>query len=119
MVRIKHRYLLLNILYPNDKPPSVSKPDQEVPWTVQFRQPSPDRLDAKLLARMIRDGVSELFGDYGSGMVASSLQGKDLPNGIPVAGAAANLIQSSIYPLLLLRPLSECRAHITAWCGLH
>ncbi|CAK4030387.1 Ribonuclease P MRP subunit POP5 [Lecanosticta acicola] len=76
MVRIKHRYLLLNILYPQEKPATTAKPNQIVPWTVQFRQPSSDRLDAKLLARVIRDGVSELFGDYGAGMVAGSLQVK-------------------------------------------
>lgn len=78
MVRIKHRYLLLNVLYPGaEKRASASTTsDEAVPWPVQFRAPSSDRLDAKLLARVIRDGVSELFGDYGAGMVAGSLQGR-------------------------------------------
>lgn len=76
MVRIKHRYLLLNILYPSeDKSKTASTKDEEVPWTVQFRRPSSDRLDGRLLMRVIRDGVSELFGDYGAGMITGSLQG--------------------------------------------
>ena len=79
MVRLKHRYLLVNILYPDTKDATNSsrvKSGDDVPYTVQFHQPSSDRLDARLLMKMIRDGVSELFGDYGSGMIAGSLQGK-------------------------------------------
>ncbi|KAK5731495.1 RNA-binding protein pop5 [Elasticomyces elasticus] len=78
MVRIKHRYLLINILYPDPRSTSrpATKPDDEVPYTVQFRRPSPDRMDGGVLTRLIRDGVAELFGDYGSGKVAGSLQVK-------------------------------------------
>ena len=78
MVRIKHRYLLVNILYPEDskdKKYSKGPSGEDAPYAIQFRRPSDDRVDAKLLARLIRDGVAELFGDYGSGMIASSLQG--------------------------------------------
>lgn len=78
MVRLKHRYLLANILYPDVKDNKISKPlkgAEEAPYTVQFHKPSSDRLDGRLLLQMIRNGVSELFGDYGSGMVASSVQG--------------------------------------------
>lgn len=78
MVRIKHRYLLVNILYPEQESPNRQhgvKPTKELPYTVQFRRPSSDQLSARLLARMIRDSVLELFGDYGSGMIAASLQG--------------------------------------------
>lgn len=85
MVRIKHRYLLLNILYPAASPQQIKKEkEKDVPWTVSFRRPSPDRLNPQLLARMIREGVAELFGDYGAGMVAGSLQGtcEVLPLGI-------------------------------------
>lgn len=73
MVRIKHRYLLLNILYPSED--KSAKKDENLPWTVQFRRPSSDKLNGRILMRLIRDGVSELFGDYGAGMVAGSLQG--------------------------------------------
>ena len=78
MVRLKHRYLLVNILYLDSTTASnasETKKNGDLPYTVQFRQPTPDRLDAKLFTRAIRDGVAELFGDYGSGMVAGSLQG--------------------------------------------
>lgn len=81
MVRLKHRYLLVNILYPEDSKDrrhgSVAS-NEDTPLPVQFRRPSDDRVDAKMLARLIRDGVFELFGDYGSGMTASSLQGTAL-----------------------------------------
>jgi hypothetical protein len=77
MVRLKHRYLLVNILYPeSDTPTKPTTKDGQVPDVVSFRRPSSDKLNAQLLARMIRDGVADLFGDYGSGMIASSLVGK-------------------------------------------
>ena len=79
MVRLKHRYLLVNILYPDSD--TLTKPtarDGQVPNVVSFRRPSSDKLNAQLLARIIRDGVAELFGDYGSGMIASSLVGKSI-----------------------------------------
>lgn len=79
MVRLKHRYLLINVLYP-EKEASNRQPRPgsyaTVPWTVQFHRPSSDDFESKILLRMIRNGVSELFGDYGSGMVSASLQGK-------------------------------------------
>lgn len=77
MVRLKHRYLLVNILYPDsDTPTKSTTRDGQVPDVVSFRRPSSDKLNAQLLARIIRDGVAELFGDYGSGMIASSLVGE-------------------------------------------
>ncbi|KAK3714923.1 RNA-binding protein pop5 [Vermiconidia calcicola] len=79
MVRLKHRYLLVNILFPDLKnAPSAPRPKgvDELPYAIQFHQPSSDRMNAKLLMQMIRNGVSELFGDYGSGMIAGSLQVK-------------------------------------------
>src|ERR1700761_3781291 len=78
MVRLKHRYLLAHILYPDPKGTPTSKLSEDVkdaPYTVQFHRPSSDRLDARLLLQVIRNGVAELFGDYGSGMIAGSLQG--------------------------------------------
>lgn len=75
MVRLKHRYLLVNILYPDEALPTKQSKDG-LPDIVQFRRPSSDKLTPQLLARMIRDGVTELFGDYGSGMIASSLVGR-------------------------------------------
>lgn len=89
MVRIKHRYLLVNILYPEqevrDKKQrsSGSGTKDDLPYTVQFRRPGPDQLSGKLLSRLIRDGVADLFGDYGAGMVSGSLMGNIVTHSIP------------------------------------
>ncbi|KAK5132289.1 hypothetical protein LTR08_009197 [Meristemomyces frigidus] len=77
MVRIKHRYMLVNILYPSPpakKPGNTPSNNDDIPFSVHFRQPTPDQLTPQLLLRLIRDGVANLFGDYGSGKVAGSLQ---------------------------------------------
>lgn len=77
MVRLKHRYLLVNILYPDPKISNVrviSKDGEKTPYGLQFRQPSSDQLNIQFLLRTVRNGVAELFGDYGSGKVAASLQ---------------------------------------------
>lgn len=42
---------------------------------VQFHAPTSDLLDQRLLARIIRDGVGELFGEWGVGVVGGSLKG--------------------------------------------
>lgn len=88
MVRIKHRYLLVQILYPDPFPlsskPSSSKPNlpsssaaaAPLPNVVRFHQPSPDDLTPQVLARAIRDQIALLYGDYGVGMTATSLNGK-------------------------------------------
>jgi len=82
MVRLKHRYLLVNFLYPKPSNSSStttkSAKSTTVPSVVNFHAPSSDRLDAHLLLRLIRNGVTDLFGDYGSGVVAGSLQVKYL-----------------------------------------
>jgi hypothetical protein len=82
MVRIKHRYLLVNILYPEQEArkskQSGSGGKDDLPYTVQFRRPGPEQLNGKLLTRLIREGVADLFGDYGSGMVSGSLVGKNI-----------------------------------------
>lgn len=85
MVRIKYRYLLVNILYPEQESRNVKQPGSgkkdDLPYTVQFRRPGPDQLNGKLLTRLIREGVSDLFGDYGAGMVSGSLVGKTFQMG--------------------------------------
>ena len=80
MVRVKNRYLLVHILYPDaaDGPNArfpISKSNGSVPDVVQFHQPTPDSLTPQLLARAIRDEISLLFGDYGVGITAGSLSG--------------------------------------------
>ncbi|KAF2428324.1 hypothetical protein EJ08DRAFT_592268 [Tothia fuscella] len=72
MVRIKHRYLLINILYPSKAPNFSTKDD--IPDVIQFRAPTPDNFETGVLLRMIKEGVNELYGDYGLGMIAGSLK---------------------------------------------
>ncbi|KAI9667643.1 MAG: hypothetical protein M1821_000460 [Bathelium mastoideum] len=76
MVRIKHRYLLVNILYPNG--PTAAKASKEkrdaAPDTLQIHHPTSDGLTIQLILSMIRRGVGELFGDYGAGMIGGSLK---------------------------------------------
>jgi ribonuclease P/MRP protein subunit POP5 len=71
MVRVKFRYLVVNFLYP--EPPSKKR--AVLPALVQIHSPTPDAFNAGALVRLIRDGVEDLYGDYGSGMVSSSLKG--------------------------------------------
>ena len=77
MVRIKHRYLLIHILYPNPVNTNVKNPSKSLgkalPDLVQFHRPSPDELTSQLLVRTIRDQVLLLYGDYGLGLVSSGL----------------------------------------------
>lgn len=76
MVRLKHRYLLVTFLYPSSL---TGLPIKDLlPDIVQFNQPSSDQLTVPLLIKAIREGVAELFGDYGVGVVSSSLQVKYL-----------------------------------------
>lgn len=71
MVRVKNRYLVVNFLYPEPAPKSKT----QLPDLVQIHSPTPDALKQGFIVRMIRDGVEELFGDYGAGMVSSGLKG--------------------------------------------
>ncbi|KAL7627713.1 RNA-binding protein pop5 [Parahypoxylon ruwenzoriense] len=64
MVRIKERYLLVKILYPNEL---GTRPD--IPDVVLVNQPTTDQLNPALLLRGIRAEVANLFGDYGSGAI--------------------------------------------------
>ena len=64
MVRIKERYLLVNILYPSEL--GTSKPG--VPDLVVLNQPTTDALTPGALLRGLRAEIADLFGDYGAGM---------------------------------------------------
>jgi ribonuclease P/MRP protein subunit POP5 len=74
MVRLKHRYLLINILYPSSLAKSAKASAEAIPDVVQFHAPTTDQFNAQLLNRMIRDGVADLFGDYGLSMISSNLK---------------------------------------------
>jgi ribonuclease P/MRP protein subunit POP5 len=71
MVRVKFRYLVVNFLYPEP----TSKQRAPLPDLVQIHSPTPDAFNAGALMRLLRDAVEDLYGDYGSGMVSSSLKG--------------------------------------------
>jgi ribonuclease P/MRP protein subunit POP5 len=60
MVRLKHRWLLFEIIYPID------------PSTIPFSAAS-QNVTTKLLTDVIRQQISYNFGDHGSGLVSSSL----------------------------------------------
>lgn len=70
MVRIKQRYLLLNILYPeherNVKTTSSSTPI--------FQKPTANHVNAGLFMTHLKSQINLLFGDYGLGVSLSSLK---------------------------------------------
>ncbi|KAK6085594.1 Rpp14/Pop5 family protein [Seiridium cupressi] len=68
MVRIKERYLLVNILYPTDL---STEPSPKIPDLVVLNQPTTDYLQRNALLNEIRAQVASLFGDYGSGAITS------------------------------------------------
>ncbi|KAH7061998.1 Rpp14/Pop5 family-domain-containing protein [Paraphoma chrysanthemicola] len=70
MVRVKFRYLIADFLYP--EPAAKSK--TQLPDLVQIHAPTPDAFHAGTLVRLIRDGVTELYGEYGMGMVSAGLK---------------------------------------------
>lgn len=72
MVRLKDRYLLVNIVY-SDIP--AGQPKAPVPDLLLYNQPTSDELRPQLLLKGIRNEVASLFGDCGSGAVDRSLQG--------------------------------------------
>lgn len=78
MVRVKHRYLLVQILHPTLASSSSAKPSALD--TLSIHGPVPDKVNAGLLTRLIREKVEQLFGDHGAGVVGSSLQIKYFSN---------------------------------------
>jgi len=61
MVRLKHRWLIVEVLYPNDTS------------AVPFSAPSRSSVTQKLLYDTIVQQIDYNFGDHGRGLVASSL----------------------------------------------
>jgi hypothetical protein len=73
MVRIKERYLLVNIVYPPDAT-KISR--ARVPDLVALHQPTVEKLTPQALVRAIRAEVSLLYGDYGAGALEGNLSGE-------------------------------------------
>jgi ribonuclease P/MRP protein subunit POP5 len=67
MVRIKHRYLLIDILYPTTT--TTSPP---TPTHLTFHAPTPDTFKPGLLAKLLRERVAFLYGDWGVGKLGGS-----------------------------------------------
>jgi hypothetical protein len=72
MVRLKNRYLLVNILYPELE---NGRESTNVPDVVTFNQPTTDAFTAGALLKGLRAEIADLFGDYGNGAVAESISG--------------------------------------------
>lgn len=70
MVRIKERYLLVNLLYPDAlKDSKPGEPDLAV-----LHRPTTNDLTPQAILREVRAQVNSLFGDYGSGLIERGLQ---------------------------------------------
>lgn len=67
MVRLKHRYLLVDILYPDPSTWPSAPSSQSTTPHLQIHSPTSDALTPSLLAKLIRDEVAALFGDWGIG----------------------------------------------------
>lgn len=75
MVRIKHRYLVVRILYPATQA-TVSKSivNHSNQDFLNLNRPSPQSLDTRNLFRLIRTSIGYMYGDYGVGLVLPSLK---------------------------------------------
>jgi ribonuclease P/MRP protein subunit POP5 len=71
MVRIKHRYLLLNILFPGDHAP---RHDAATPPYLTFHHPAPPNFHGGALIVALRASIATHFGDVGAGLAAPSLK---------------------------------------------
>ena len=80
MVRVKERYLLVNILYPRDgTTDNKGSNGKEEPHFVAVRRPTQSDLTPQLLLRGIKSEAQALFGDCGAGAVERTLSGESSP----------------------------------------
>ncbi|KAJ5916795.1 hypothetical protein N7504_000810 [Penicillium tannophilum] len=78
MVRLKNRYLLIDILYPDPATwPSTTPKSTSTSTSAQLaiHSPTSDALTPGLLAKMIREEVSELYGDCSVGKLGGASAG--------------------------------------------
>ncbi|KAF3767783.1 hypothetical protein M406DRAFT_224415, partial [Cryphonectria parasitica EP155] len=77
MVRVKERYLLINILYPEGaRDPSRSN----LPDILIYNQPTTDAFTARTFMHAIKAEITTFFGDYGAGAVERTMRIKYLSN---------------------------------------
>lgn len=75
MVRLKNRYLLVDILYPDPKTWPTTPGRKPHNPLLAIHSPTSDALTQGFLAKMIRESVSELYGDYGIGKLGGASAG--------------------------------------------
>jgi hypothetical protein len=72
MVRLKNRYLLVDILYPDPSTwPSIKTTDPQS-TQLSIHSPTSDALTPGLLAKMVREEVGEMYGDWGVGKLGGA-----------------------------------------------
>lgn len=78
MVRLKNRYFLFEILYPDNLEIGADFPvlDEAENARLLRQTPSKAGIDGRTLTRAFKDAVHQNFGDYGLGTIASSLSVK-------------------------------------------
>jgi ribonuclease P/MRP protein subunit POP5 len=79
MVRLKDRYLLVNIVY-TELPAGQSK--GPITDLLLYNQPTTDEVSTQTLARAIRQEATTLFGHCGAGPLERNLQSKQ-PSKVP------------------------------------
>ncbi|KAL2282480.1 hypothetical protein FJTKL_10573 [Diaporthe vaccinii] len=77
MVRIKERYLLVDIVYPEAAQNQVKA---GLPDLLVYNQPTANACNARSIQYAIKAQITDLFGDYGAGAVERSLRVKYLSN---------------------------------------
>ncbi|KIW21246.1 hypothetical protein PV08_01826 [Exophiala spinifera] len=78
MVRIKHRYILFDILYPSTTTTTTTSPSTlstpQPPSFILFSHPSPSHISAQLLLANVRSSIQSVFGDHGLSVTQPSLR---------------------------------------------
>lgn len=89
MVRIKERYLLVDIVYPEA---AQNQTKAGLPDLLVYNQPTANACNARSIQYAIKAQVTDLFGDYGAGAVERSLRGLLLLS----SGSTAKLTDSVV-----------------------
>lgn len=72
MVRLKNRYLLVDILYPDPSTWPSTKTAGPQSTQLSIHSPTSDALTPGLLAKMVREEVGEMYGDWGVGKLGGA-----------------------------------------------
>ena len=74
MVRLKHRYLVLHILYPTTLSLSHGSITTPKPTLLHLHRPTVQSIDVPHLLRLIKSSIEYMYGDYGLGLILPSLK---------------------------------------------